>query len=516
MAAKKDNGQEPPQSGRRAVIWRLPATKGADESSDAGADPPRRRRAPQPVVWGLVAALVAVGLYAAWSTVGRDIWPTGGETAVAPAPVQAAPAVEGAGGGPEGGAATLQPPGGDEGAPLAAVDVGVEEGVAEDAEPAPSGGARPAVAAGMADEADPSGGAEAAPPAPAPDPQSPAPAASPGDGRANAETAAAEAGIGTGADADARIGARADAAVTPVVVADTGARTGTVDGDGAAARQADAGALGLLAARLAVLEAQSAASAGAGAAVTALAQRVHALEADPVRGQLDHALAEWNEQRAALEAGLVEMRTRLAEADAEAARQAASDGRLMALVLATGELSAALGSSRGFSPALETLGGLTGEDPEIEGTLARLAPFAAGGVTTLDGLRARFPEAANAIVRTALATDDADWIDETVTKLSQLVTIRRTGGALDPGSLDGRLVEAEMALAAGDLARAIAIVEPLTSGATEAAQTTQATSAQVWLRDARARREADDALAALVATVRARIGARWAAAGVTP
>ena len=398
--------------------------------------------------------------------------------------------------------------------------MGVEEGVAEDAEPAPSGGARPAVAAGMADEADPSGGAEAAPPAPVPDLQSPAPAASPGDGAADAETAAAEAGIGTGADADARIGARADAAVTPVVVADTDARTGTVDGDSTAAWQADAGAgaLGLLAARLAVLEAQSAASAGAGAAVTALAQRVHALEADPVRVELDHALAEWNEQRAALEAGLVEMRTRLAEADAEAARQAASDGRLMALVLATGELSAALGSSRGFAPALETLGGLIGEDPEIEGTLARLAPFAAGGVTTLDGLRARFPEAANAIVRTALATDDADWIDETVTKLSQLVTIRRTGGALDPGSLDGRLVEAEMALAAGDLARAIAIVDPLTSGATEAAQATsaQTTSAQAWLRDARARREADDALAALVATVRARIGARWAAAGVTP
>ena len=504
MAAKKDNGQEPPQSGRRAVIWRLPATKGADDSPGAGADPPRRRREPQPVVWGLVAALVAVGLYAAWSTVGRDLWPTGGETAVAPAPVQAAPAVGGAGGGPEGGAATLQPPGGDEGAPLAAVDVGVEE----DSETIPSADTQAIVT-------------ETAPPTPVPDLQSRAPAASSGDGVAAAETAAADAEFGTDADADAGSGARADDAVAPVIVAETDTWTGTVDA--AAARQAAAGALGLLAARLAVLEAQSAASAGAGAAVTALAQRVHALEADPVRGQLDHALAEWNEQRAALEAGLVEMRTRLAEADAEAARPAASDGRLMALVLATGELSAALGSSRGFAPALETLGGLIGEDPEIEGTLARLAPFAAGGVTTLDGLRARFPEAANAIVRTALATDDADWIDETVTKLSQLVTIRRTGGALDPGSLDGRLVEAEMALATGDLARAIVIVDPLTSGATEAAQATsaqatsaQTTSAQAWLRDARARREADDALAALVATVRARIGARWAAAGVTP
>lgn len=508
MAAQKDNGQEPPESGRRAVIWRLPATQGADDSPGAEADPPRRRRAPLPVVWGLVAALVAVGLYAAWSTVGRNIWSTGGETAVAPtpAPAQAAPAIERTGGGAESGAAALQPPGSDEGALLAAV----EEDVEEDAEPAPSEDAQPAVTAGQAAEVDPSGGAAATPVVPTPDLESSALTVSPGDVAADAETAAAEASFGTAADAGR--GARADDAVASVVVVETDARTDTGDGDGAAARQADAGAdaLGMLAARLAVLEAQSAASAGAGAAVTALAQRVRALEADPMRVELDRALAEWDEQRAALEAGLAEMRARLAEADAEAARQAAADGGLMALVLATGELTAALGSSRGFAPALETLGGLAGENPEIEGTLARLAPFAASGVTTLDGLRARFPEAANAIVRAALATDDADWIDETVTKLSQLVTIRRTGGAVDPGSVDGRLVETEMALEAGDLDRAIAIVEPLASGAA------QATSARDWLRDARARDEADDALAKLVAAVRTRIGARWAATDLTP
>ena len=128
---------------------------------------------------------------------------------------------------------------------------------------------------------------------------------------------------------------------------------------------------------------------------------------------------------------------------------------------------------------------------------------------TIDGLLARFPEAANAIVRAAPATEDADWIDETVTRLSQLVTIRKTSGAIDPQSLDGRLVEAESALATGDLGRAIAIVEATMPGAAEAI------SAQTWLRDARARQEADDALAALVATVHARIGARWATTGGT-
>ena len=202
---------------------------------------------------------------------------------------------------------------------------------------------------------------------------------------------------------------------------------------------------------------------------------------------------------------------RLARFEQEAAaRQAAADGHLVSLVLAAGELTAALGSSRPFAPALDALRGIAGEDPEIEGALARLAPFAATGVPTLDGLGARFPAAANAIVRTTPANEDSDWIDETVTRLSQLVTIRRTGGAIDPASLDGHLVEAESALHAGDLGRAIAIVEPLMPAGAEAG------IAEPWLRDARARAEVDKALASLVAIVHARIGARWATSGGTP
>ncbi|MDE0406754.1 MAG: mitofilin family membrane protein, partial [Alphaproteobacteria bacterium] len=264
--------------------------------------------------------------------------------------------------------------------------------------------------------------------------------------------------------------------------------------------------LGVLNARLEALEARSDGVIGAGAAVIALERRVRALEDDPAREPLGKALAAWGEQRAALEAALAQVSARLARFEEAAVQQAAADGRLVTLVLATGELTAALGSSRPFAPALDTIRGIAGEDPEIEAALVRLAPFAATGVPTLDGLMARFPEAANAIVRAAPTTEDADWIDETVTRLSQLVTIRKTSGAVDPQSLDGRLVEAESALRAGDLERAVAIVEPLMGAAAEAG------SAGPWLRDARARREADMALAGLVATVHARIGARWATA----
>ena len=503
MAARKDDGQEPPASGRPGVIWRLPATRGATQDADtpdapaaeAEADRPKGRRVPLLAAIGLAVALVCVGLYAAWSEFGSDIFGTGGEQTVASAPAATPSVAERTGDGPSGGSTAASSPADGAGAPLAVAEVEDEDAKAGQVEEAPS-----SVAAPQDNETAPLETPAPEPAAPAADPPSPSPALAADDPPVTPATAPAH--------------AEEQAAPERATVVAAGAAPVAVDESQPATRptaQANLGtdALGALNARLEALEARSDGAIGAGAAVIALEQRVRALEDDPTREPLGEALAAWGEQRAALEAALAEVSARLAHFEEKAARQAAADGRLVTLVLATGELTAALGSSRGFAPALDTIRGIGGEDPEIESALARLAPFAATGVPTIDGLLARFPEAANAIVRAAPATEDADWIDETVTRLSQLVTIRKTSGAIDPQSLDGRLVEAESALAAGDLGRAIAMVEALTPGAAEAA------SAQTWLRDARARQEADDALAGLVATVHARIGARWATTGGT-
>ena len=506
----------PPGGGRRAVIWRLPATRSADDSAGAGAEAEaevprsarssRGRRPPWPVVWGLVAAVVIVGLYAAWSVVGRDLLstraPPDGTSASAPASATAPLAAAGAGDAPPGGGdATAPPPRAADGARLADAE---EEAGAEGAEAGSSGGAAPVAGEGAQEDSGtaPADAAESAPPAaqaPAdPPPQSPsAPAA--GDGT----QAAAPAQAATGDDAVSAAPAQARNTAS----ADSGAGPGGLDA---------------LAARLAALEARAASAGVAGAgvpadAVAALERRVRSLEDDPARDALAGALGEWAGQRAALEAELAALGTRLERFEAEAAQQAAADGRLVALVLATGGLTAALGSSRPFAAALDTLRGVAGAggDPEIEDALARLAPLAATGVATLDGLRARYPEAATAVVRAAPASDDADWIDETVTKLSQLVTVRRTGGAIDPASLDGRLVAVEAALAAGDLAQAIAVFETLMPGSAGDARAGDGRAA-AWLLDARARHAADAALAGLVDTLRARAGARWAAGAAPP
>ena len=513
----------PPGGGRRAVIWRLPATRDVDDSAGAGAEAEaevprsarlsRGRRPPWPVVWGLAAAaaVVIVGLYAAWSVVGRDLLSTSAPpvaaSAPAPAPATAPLAAAGAGDAPAAGGDTRPPPPAADGARLA----DAEERAEADSGAGSSGGAAPVAQEGA--ETDPADAAEsmsAAQAPAAPPPQSPS---------------ATAAGDGTQAAAPA-LSANGDDALSPVPAQAQARDTTSADsGAGPAAP-------GALAARLAALEAQAAGAAGttvagvAAEAVAALERRVRSLEDDPARDALAGALGEWAEQRAALEAALATLGTRLERFEAEAAQQAAADGRLVALVLATGGLTAALGSSRPFVAALDTLRGVAGAggDPEIEDALARLAPLAASGVATLDGLRARYPQAANAVVRAAPASDDADWIDETVTKLSQLVTVRRTGGAIDPASLDGRLVAVEAALAAGDLAQAIAVFETLVPGAAGDARAGDARAgdaragdgrAAAWLLDARARHTADAALAGLVDTLRARVGARWAT-GATP
>ena len=508
MAAPKDDGQEPPADSRRAVIWRLPATAGTTESTDAPdapdaeADRPKDRRVPLPVVWGLVAALVCVGLYAAWSEFGSDILGTSGEPDAAAASASATPsAAEQPGAGATGGEASASPPVAGESAPV----VTAEDDTGEDAEAGRETGlveeTAPVVAAPQGDETAPQEGPEPESPLSAADPPSPTPTIAADEPQTTPAAESARDEAPAAPDTSAVTTAEAPAEEVP------GPETRTQSP--APARIGD-DALGALNARLDVLETGSRGAINAGAAVIALEQRVRALEDDPTREPLGQALAAWGEQRAVLEAALAEVSARLARFEVEATQQAAADGRLVTLVLATGELTAALGSSRPFAPALDALRGIAGEDPEIESALVRLTPFAATGVPTLDGLSARFPEAANAIVRTTPATEDSDWIDETVIKLSQLVTIRRTGGGIDAESLDGRLVEAETALNAGDLGRAIAIVGALMPAGAEAG------IAKPWLRDARARAEADDTLAGLGAIVHARIGARWAATGAAP
>ena len=183
MAARKDDGQEPPAGNRQAVIWRLPATAETAESADAPAapdadtDPPKDRRVPLPVVWGLAAALVCVGLYAAWSEFGSDLLSAGGEPDTAAASASATASAEPSGVGTSGGTASPSPPATEETAPLAVAEDDTGDGAEGAVDTGPVEEAAPVATAPQDDETTPPETAtpEALPPAA--DPPSPALAA---------------------------------------------------------------------------------------------------------------------------------------------------------------------------------------------------------------------------------------------------------------------------------------------------------------------------------------------------
>lgn len=221
-----------------------------------------------------------------------------------------------------------------------------------------------------------------------------------------------------------------------------------------------------LAARLDGVEARLATAAaddGAAAAVAALAERVDALTA-AVEGRV-----------AALEA-----------------QAAASQAARPAMLLAVGQLRAALRGSGPYRAELATLATVAGDDAGIASVLAALEARADGGVPTLGLLRARFAAVAGAVVGAAIVADEGTWVDHTVARLARLVTVRRVGDVAGDAP-DAVVARAEARLAAGDLAAAVAEVERLAGASAEAAA--------AWLADARARLAAERTLAALDARV---------------
>ncbi len=447
MVAEGKKGTRPPEKGWRALARRAPQDDAADDAGTQATEAahPRRRSVPWPVAAVLATALVAVAVYAAWPLLAPA---PPGSNAEEPLPSAAQS---------ESPSSTPAPPLDADRTAAAPSPSSNDTAAASGTSPAPETQA----VDGTASEA------VASPPnSPAPSPTE--------EGTPVARPAAAD-----------------NAASPPA----TPEPESTPESPAVDAR---------LEALLARLDARLAETESADA-LDGLEQRLAALENDPARTRLDTTMEEWSLERAALQARLDDAMARLARLETDALQRAADDWRLASLVAASGALRGALGSSRGFAPALATFRAAARGDPELEAAATALEPFAGSGVPSLEALQARFPEAANAIARNAAAGNEDDWVDATLGKLRQLVTIRRTRGIDDPDSLDGRLIAAEDALLGGDLPLAIAIAEALGAGDAEGART--------WLQDARARREADAAFEVLSRLTAARVAARWADAG---
>jgi hypothetical protein len=250
-------------------------------------------------------------------------------------------------------------------------------------------------------------------------------------------------------------------------------------------------------------------------ALSALSDRVAALE------QRTTALAAANSSQAAsdatkgLQADVQALSQKLAEQSqllAKLQSQEASGGADRtdaALVVAAGQLRAALQTSRPYAAELQAVEALARDQPDTLAELRKLDGRAQQGVPTLATLTQQFPALAQRVARarTPAAADDS-WRARALAKLKGLVTVRRVGDrSAELDGSDAGLAAAVAALGNGDLAGAVSAARRLEGPAAQAVAP--------WLEDAQARLDAEASLAALDATLMRRFLAN-PAAGAKP
>jgi len=160
-----------------------------------------------------------------------------------------------------------------------------------------------------------------------------------------------------------------------------------------------------------------------------------------------------------------------------------------AMIIAVGQLQAALSAGRPYARELRSAQALAANDTAL---LDLLAPLSASAETGLAGdieLRERFRLLAPAVLRADRDREGADWTDRVLGRIGSLITVRRASGEVAGDTADAVLARAEAALLANDLPRAVAEMETLPSHA--------AGPAADWLKLAEARMAAEAAAATL-------------------
>ncbi len=213
-------------------------------------------------------------------------------------------------------------------------------------------------------------------------------------------------------------------------------------------------------------------------------------ETGAVREQLGVARAETGavrEQVSGLEQRIDVIAAQLERPDRE---------QLAFALIGLGQLRIATAASKPWHRHLETLRPVFAGEPDVEAALAALEPGADVGVPSLERLRAGFPDVARAALQGRDTEAAEGLVGEVLARVTSLVTIRQVED-VEPDSLEARVAEAETALAAGELAGAVAALEMLEGAA--------AAAVADWLAGARGRLAVDAAMASLEAAVLARL-----------
>ncbi len=269
-------------------------------------------------------------------------------------------------------------------------------------------------------------------------------------------------------------------------------------GEGSASAS-NVAAIEALQSRLSAIEAklpEAGATAEMASEISPLSKRLDALDQSATQtGQLVQKLDDQitsDQSRVEEISGRVDkLATRLADTESRVNSAGDRRARAAALALITAQLDTAIGQSQPYSGILNSLTALGKDDQAVGQAAAELAPMAATGVPSLAELRRSFEATADEIVQRSRAPAGNSVIDQAASNLMRLVTVRPVGGDVEGDGPPARVARAEAHLAKGDLAAAVAELEPLQGPAAEAAAD--------WLQRARARLDAEAAIGRLQA-----------------
>lgn len=238
-----------------------------------------------------------------------------------------------------------------------------------------------------------------------------------------------------------------------------------------------------------------------GQQIETLRHQLDALKGDvETVGAKAAAIGRLGDRIEAVEAGVAAL-ARLAERvealDGAVRRVAERRGSAEALLLAVAQLREAASRGEPYRAEWEAVASLTQGQPG-EG-LDALAAGAATGLPTHAALARAFEALAPQILRAEIMPQGDGLMRQTLDRLSQLVSVRRTDGG-GAESTSGRVAAAQKHLAEGDLAGAVGAVAGLNGPAAERAAS--------WLAEAGARLSADKALSELTARAAAQAGAK--------
>lgn len=187
-------------------------------------------------------------------------------------------------------------------------------------------------------------------------------------------------------------------------------------------------------------------------------------------------------------------------------RNITGPGKSNALLLAIGQLRDTVRTPSEFAAPYAAVEALAGGVVAYKSALAILKKHAAKGVPDLPILQRRFDRLSGDIVRASYTPAGHGWIDQTLFKISKLVTFRRTGevGARKD-DIAGLVARVELRLAAGDLKTATEIVQNFTGGPQKVSQD--------WLRAAKSRLAVDVAMTQLFQNALQGVGISKASGG---